>query len=84
MSYDWYNVYNKATFEAEDLVSKELTLDLDGRGVKEVLLTKGDGISVTVDDVFLMVNLNDRNPFEMDQMAVYLDEDDEIWVGFEV
>jgi hypothetical protein len=84
MSYDWYKIENLDDFNGEDLVSKEITLELEGQGVKDILITKGNGVSILIDDIFLMINLNDRNPFEQDERAVYLDANNDIWVGFEL
>lgn len=81
MIINWYNIINKADFEATGLVSRTVTLFLAGEGEKDILVTKGNYISIMYDDVFLPVNLNDLNPFAFDSKLVYLDEDDEIWLG---
>jgi hypothetical protein len=86
MNYDWYNIYNMTEFLATGLVSRTVTVIFDGLGLKEILLTKGydDGVSVLFDDVFLKINLNDKNPFEFEDRAVYLDSNNDIWVGIAV
>lgn len=80
--YNWFNIFNKTDFEALGLPSREYTFNLQGIGLKTILATKGEGVSVLVDGVFLKINLNDRNPFKMDSRAVYLDADNNVWVGF--
>jgi len=75
MTYDWYYIFNLTEFEALDLVSRMYTPILENLGQKEILVTKGNYTSILYDDVFLPINLNDRNPFAMGDYAVYLDSD---------
>lgn len=84
MIYNWYKVYNLDTFNAEDLVSKELELSFEGLGLKTILITKGNYTSILFDDVFLPISLNDKNPFEFEDRAVYLDANNDIWAGVAV
>ena len=84
MTYDWYKIINLATFENYALVSKELSLFLEGRGLYDVLITKGNAVSMTLNGVFLTLKLNGRNPFVIDGMAIYEDAEQNIWVGFEL
>ena len=84
MIFDWYQIFNVDEFEALGLESKAYTYFLASRGVKEILVTKGFGISVVVDDKFLPVEFNDNNPWIDEDKAVYLDEDNNVWIGYEV
>lgn len=79
--YDWFVIYSLAEFTASELTSKELTLILTGYGQKVISLYKGVGYSVKIDDVFLRINLNDKNPFYFEDRAVAIDEDGMIVVG---
>jgi hypothetical protein len=79
--YTWFKVFNKTEFEATGLVSKSYTAILQGVGQRTILATKGNYLSVLFDDVFLSINMNSRNPFEMDERAVYLDANNDVWVG---
>ncbi len=81
-TYYWYNIYNKDTFVEDGIPSRELDLELEAIGQKTILLTVGNKISVVIDDVILSLELNDKNPFEFEDHAVYIDEDNEIWLGF--
>lgn len=81
MIYDWFPIFNRATFLATGLVSRTLTLTLEGIGNREILVTLGDYLGVTYEGVFLVIDLNDKNPFEFDLMAVYVDADDNVWLG---
>lgn len=74
MIYNWFKIFNKTAFEATGLVSKTYSLMLEGVGQKDILVTKGNLIGMTVDDVFLGLEMGDHNPFEFDGFAIYLDD----------
>lgn len=82
--YDCYKIINLDDFEALDIPSRTLTLLLSGLGEKEVLITKGNLVSIVYDDVFLSLNLNDKNPFEFEDYAAFLDPNNDIWLGIKV
>ncbi len=74
MIYNWFKIFNKTAFEATGLVSKTYSLMLEGVGQKDILVTKGNLIGMTVDGVFLGLEMGDHNPFEFDVFAIYLDD----------
>lgn len=84
MIYDWYKIYNLTEFNALSLTSIELEIILTGNALKEIMITKGNYVGVLIDDVFLPINLNSKNPFEFEDRAVYLDSNNDIWVGIAV
>jgi hypothetical protein len=84
MIYDWYKIANLDEFVATGLYSQELTLDLEGLGQKELLLTNGNAISILYEGVYLSVNFNENNPFEFEDHAVYLDAENNIYLGIGV
>ena len=85
MIYDWYKIFNKVEFEALDLVSKEYILNLEGKGQKSIFAFKaGSNISIQYEGVFLTVNLHDKNPFDFDSHAVYIDALDDVYLGVAV
>jgi len=85
MTYTWYEIFNLTTFEALGLVSKKYTFELVGLGVKTVLVTKGDRVSMLYDDeFFLPIQLNDKNPFEFEDHAVYINADNDVFLGIAV
>lgn len=84
MIYDWYKIFNKTEFIALELGSKTYTYELEGVGLKDVLVTNGNVLSMTYEGIMLSVNLNDKNPFEMSNMACYIDENDDVHLGFVV
>jgi hypothetical protein len=81
MTYDVYKLINLDAFNALGLVSRKLTVLMTGKGLKDILITKGNMVSVYFDGVFLSLNLNDKNPFEFEDMAVFLDPNNDIWLG---
>lgn len=84
MIFDWYKIINRAEFEATGLVSRELTLNLEGIGLSSVLVTKGRYFSIIYDEVMLSLGITDANPFVFEGYAVYLDSNDDIYLGIEV
>lgn len=84
MIYDWYKLFNLDDFNATGLTSQTKTVILEGRGQKEVSIFKGIGVSIMYDDVFLTMDLNDKNPFTFENKAVYVDANNDIWLGIEL
>lgn len=81
MIYDWYKIINLATFDGLNIPSRELTLELEGIGEKTIRVTKGNLISILYEGIFLSAHLNEKNPFEFEDHAIYVDGDDDIWLG---
>lgn len=84
MEYTWFKIFNKTEFEALGLVSKTYTLNLDGVGEKEILVTKGVAIGMLYEGVFLSLELGDENPFEFEDHAIYLDASNDVYLGIAV
>jgi hypothetical protein len=84
VNYNWFKIFNKTEFEELDLTSKTYTQVLTGVGERDILVTQGIGLGVLFDDVFLPVQLNDKNPFEFEDRAVYIDDNDDVWVGIAI
>ena len=82
--YTWFKIFNKVEFLALGLISKTYTWDLEGIGLKEILVTNGQGIGMVYDGVFLPLQLNDANPFAIDQRAIYIDANNDVFLGIEV
>ena len=83
--FNWYKIFNLTEFEALELVSRTYTLDLEGLGLKDILVTKGNRIALTYEGVMLSLELNDRNPYEFEGLAVYIDDEtQDVYLGIEV
>lgn len=81
MIYDWYKIVNVSDFEELGLPSQEITLELEGLGEKTILVTKGNAVSILYEGIFLSANFNDKNPFEFEDHAIYVDSNDDLWLG---
>jgi hypothetical protein len=81
MEFDWYEIYNLDDFEALGLFLKTVEVFLEDVGLVEVLITKGNFVSITYNDILLPINMNDENPFVFEDHAVLLDQDNNIWLG---
>ena len=81
MIYNWYRIFNKLEFEDLGLVSRTYELNLEDIGNKEILVTKGNYISMTYEGNHLVLNLNSMNPFEFENHAIYIDSDNEVFLG---
>lgn len=84
MIFDWYKIINQAEFIATGLVSRELELPLEDLGVKTILVTRGRLVSLVYEGIMLAAQLNDENPFVFEGHAVYLDANQDLWLGIEV
>lgn len=84
MTYLWFKIFNLAEFEATGLVSKAYTLDLEGVGLKTVLVTKGNSVSMSYEGVFLPLEMSGENPFEFDSHAIFKDGSDDVYLGLPV
>lgn len=87
MQFDWYQLFNYMTFLNDGLVSRTLTVVLDGVGQRNILIVKGNEVSIVYEDVILPVLFENENPFisegDLAHYAVYKDSDENIWLGIE-
>lgn len=81
MTYDVFKIINLDEFNALDLVSRNVSGLFGELGFKEVLVTKGNMVSILYEGVFLSINLNDKNPFEFDGHSIFLDPNNDLWLG---
>ncbi len=81
MTLTWFKIFNQTEFEALDLVSKTYTVDLEVLGEKDILVTKGNYISILYEGIFLSIGMSEKNPFVFENTAVYLDENFDVWLG---
>lgn len=84
MGYTWFKIFNKTEFEAKDIPSESVTMFLVGKGQKTILITKGDSLSIVFDGVMLPIKFADKNPWADSGYAVFIDEAQDVYLGFEV
>jgi hypothetical protein len=68
------------------LVQKTYRLELEGRGLEEILVMRGNETSIVYDGVLLPVGFLGKNPYVGlgEQYAIYKDADEQVWLGFRV
>lgn len=84
MTVNWYNIGNKAEFEAKGIPQEVFTKELEDLGQQEIVFIKGFSFSVIFMGEMLTPSLNGRNPFDKNKVACYVDpETSDVWVGHE-
>ncbi len=84
MTVAWYNIGNKAEFEAKDIPQEVFTKELEDLGQQEIVFIKGFSFSVIFMGEMLMVGMNGRNPFYKKKTSCYIDPETlDVWVGYE-
>lgn len=81
MTFDVYKIINIDDFEAAVIVSRTVTGLFGDLGLKSILVTKGNCISLLYEGVFLSLNLNDKNPFVFEGHAIFVDPNNDLWLG---
>lgn len=79
--YDWYQIFNLDDFNDMGLVSKTYTYILQSLGEKDFLVTKGNLVGITYEGVYLPISMNDINPFEFEDFAIYKNADNDVFWG---
>lgn len=79
--FKWFKIFNATEFDALDLISKTYTVNLEGIGQRDILVTKGTNYGLTYEGIFLSVQMNEQNPFKFDGHAVYIDDANDVWLG---
>lgn len=82
MIYNWYKIFNEDEFLALDLVSKAYTLNLEDIGQKTILVTRGNYASIVYEGEIYSVNMVDKNPFVIENRAIFIDDDSNVYLGF--
>lgn len=87
MNYQWFLIFNLTEFLATGLVSRTVQAVLEGIGQKDILITKGNEVSIVYEDVFLPIGFTGDNPYsregEAKTYAVYKDTSENVWLGIE-
>ena len=83
----WYKTFNLTAFQATGLVSRSQTFSLENVGDVDVMITIGNYSSVTFPDTtgapkILPINMSNKNPFVFEGYGVYLDANNDIWIGY--
>lgn len=84
MLYNWYKIFNKTDFLNTGLVSRTYSLNLDGLGQKDILVTTGNVLGVTYEGTFLALTEGGKNPFAWEGLALYINGDNDVFLGFQI
>lgn len=84
MSVNWYNVGNKTEFLNKGIPQEEKTLELEDIGDAQIVFINGFSFSVIANGEMLTPNLNGRNPFYKTKTSCYIDENNDVWVGYAI
>lgn len=77
----WFLIFNAVEFDATGLVSKLYKLELEGFGVKEILVTKGVNYGITFNSVFLSLELNGVRQFTFETYSIYKKSNGDVYLG---
>lgn len=76
-----YKIFNVIDFQNASLVSRNYYLELEDIGLRDILVTLGNIISITYEGIMLGINLNDYNPFEFEGHMVYQTQEGDVYLG---
>jgi len=78
---NWFRLFRLPNFDDLGLTSTQISVALEGYGLHDILICKGNETSILYEGVFLTINMNGKNAFRLDDNAVYLDSNDDVWLG---
>jgi len=82
MNYFWYRIFNEADFNNVDYNAKTYTLNLEGLGLRRILVTKKKLLGITYEDTYLPLSLNNKNPFYFNDKAIFKNSSGNVFLGF--
>ncbi|AEG42323.1 hypothetical protein BdPhPhi1402_gp26 [Bdellovibrio phage phi1402] len=68
--FNWFLIFNRVEFDETELVSRTYSVTLDGIGDKDILVTRGNILSMTYDGV--MVGLDTDSPADAPFSAPFI------------
>lgn len=80
-TYNTYKIINLDEFEATGLISRTVQAVLSGIGLKDILVTNGNLVSILYEGVFLCLNVNEKNYLEFDGHAIFVDPNNDLYLG---
>lgn len=81
--YIFYKIFHLQDFIDSGLVSRTIEVELEDIGLKEIMITRGNLISILYEGVFLSLDLNDKIPFEFEDYAIYEHTDGYVYLGID-
>ena len=79
--YDWYLIINRQDFIDMDIPIYTFQKILEGPGLKEISVVRGNKISIIYETILLTSFMNDNNPFYFEDHAIFVDVEEDIYLG---
>lgn len=77
-----FNLFNYDDFIATGLVSRTLRVVLEGVGDADILISKGNLLSISYDGEYLPIGMNDINPRTSGKYTVWKEPiTNQVWLG---
>lgn len=84
MNYKWFKIFNLSEFIATGLFSRSIIKAvMEGIGQKDILIARGNEVSLVYEGTFLPIEFENENPYSVDGYAVYKDAENNVWLGIE-
>lgn len=81
--WNWFKLFNADAFMAEELTSRNLVAVLQDVGTENVLISRGNLLSITFRGVYMPISLLDINPSYAEDYGVLKDSNGDVWLGIE-
>jgi hypothetical protein len=83
MALFWYRIANENEFLELGIPSKEYEYVFDNIGLRTATMYSGRFTCLSFEGIFLPVELNGLNPYQLEDYAIYKDDNSDIWLGVE-
>lgn len=81
--WNWFKLFNADAFMAEELASRNLVAVLQDVGTENILISRGNLLSITFRGVYMPISLLDINPSYAEDYGVLKDSNGDVWLGIE-
>ncbi len=81
--WNWFKLFNANEFMAEELTSRNLIAVLQDVGTENILISRGNLLSITFRGVYMPIDLLEINPSYAEEYGVLKDALGDVWLGIE-
>lgn len=81
--WNWFKIFNYDEFLALELSSRNMVAVLKDVGTENILISRGNILSISFRGVYLPINLLDVNPNISEGYGSYIDSNRDVWLGIE-
>lgn len=85
--FNWFLIFNRLEFDLTGLVSRKYSVTLDGIGDKDILVTRGNLLSMTYEGVMVSLDTNPpvdapfTAPFIFDNLGMMQTTNGDVYLG---